>query len=186
MDDEFHSHITALQGSDSYWSINDQATESQREWPTFPKSHSCLVADPSTGCLASVWALCNMLNHPDDGSRPVIPVGGNTRSFDLFVCKSKVHHKCQWVWCAWCSLSCWLNETYKPICGILAFFAISNFIVPGDRISVLSYFWICTASESPPFIPPFCSLSVCLCNASVCEYRCVCPQKSVVDVGYLV
>lgn len=103
---------TVLQSSDSYWSINDQAIESQRDWPIFPRSHSCLLADSSTGCLASVWALHNILSHPDDGSRPVVPVGGNTRSFDLFCVQTKsylVHHKCKWVWYEWCSLSCWLD-----------------------------------------------------------------------------
>lgn len=113
VNDEFHSLITALHSSDSYWSINDRAIEFQRDWPTFPRSHSCFVADPSMGCLASVWALHNIVSHPDDGSRSAVPVRGNTRSFDLFCVQTKnhlAHHKCQWVWYAWCSLSCWLDE----------------------------------------------------------------------------
>lgn len=178
--DEFHSLITALQSSNSYWSNNDQAIESQRDWPTFPRSHSCIVADPSTGCLASVWALHNILSHLHDGSRPVVPVRGNTRSFDLFCVQTKSHlvyHKCQWVWYAWCSLSCWLDETWKPVCGFLAFFTISNSLVPGYRISVLSYFWFCMAPDHfPSFLPSFLSLSVLVhmlmyVNIGVCVHK---------------
>lgn len=48
---------------------------------------------------------------------------------------------------------------------------------------IFSFAW--RLDQFPSFLPSFLFLCACA-HASVCEYRCVCPQKSVVEVGHLV